>query len=220
MTLRLNGSTSGYVEIDAPATAGSNTLVLPTGNGTNGQYLQTNGSGSLSWATVTDTNGLTHLTTVSTSSVSTVTVTGIPSTATMVYVNIDNFGDTVNNSSRLQMRVGNGSVDTGSNYSWNCTYLDGSGGNGMERSDSSTTWRILHGGISGTGHRNKGTIQLLRTNDRGWIMTALLGDDSASGYMQFAAGRYHQNTAIDRVQLYNAASDNITDGSLIMVSYQ
>ena len=52
MTLRLNGSTSGYVEIDAPATAGSNTLVLPTGNGTNGQYLQTNGSGSLSWATV------------------------------------------------------------------------------------------------------------------------------------------------------------------------
>ena len=50
MTLRLNGSTSGYVEIDAPATAGSNTLVLPTGNGSNGQYLQTNGSGALSWA--------------------------------------------------------------------------------------------------------------------------------------------------------------------------
>ena len=52
MTLRLNGSTSGYVEIDAPATAGSNTLILPNGNGTNGQYLQTNGSGALSWATV------------------------------------------------------------------------------------------------------------------------------------------------------------------------
>ena len=50
MTLRLNGSTSGYVEIDAPATAGSNTLVLPTGNGSNGQVLSTNGSGALSWA--------------------------------------------------------------------------------------------------------------------------------------------------------------------------
>ncbi len=49
MTLRLNGSTSGYVEIDAPATAGSNTLVLPTGNGTSGQVLSTNGSGALSW---------------------------------------------------------------------------------------------------------------------------------------------------------------------------
>ena len=50
MTLRLNGSTSGYTEIDAPAVAGSNTLVLPTGNGTSGQVLTTNGSGVLSWA--------------------------------------------------------------------------------------------------------------------------------------------------------------------------
>ncbi len=49
MTLRLAGSTSGYTEIDAPAVAGSNTLVLPTGNGTNGQVLSTNGSGALSW---------------------------------------------------------------------------------------------------------------------------------------------------------------------------
>lgn len=49
MALRLNGSTSGYVEIDAPATAGSNTLTLPTGNGTSGQVLSTNGSGALSW---------------------------------------------------------------------------------------------------------------------------------------------------------------------------
>ena len=30
MTLRLNGSTSGYTEIDAPAVAGNNTLVLPS----------------------------------------------------------------------------------------------------------------------------------------------------------------------------------------------
>ena len=52
MSLRLNGSTSGYVELDAPATAGSNTLTLPDGNGSSGQYLQTNGSGVLSWQTV------------------------------------------------------------------------------------------------------------------------------------------------------------------------
>ena len=49
MTLRLNGATSGYTEIDAPAVAGSNTLVLPGGNGTAGQVLTTNGSGALSW---------------------------------------------------------------------------------------------------------------------------------------------------------------------------
>ena len=50
MTLRLNGSTSGYTEIDAPAVSGNNTLVLPTGNGSSGQVLTTNGSGVLSFA--------------------------------------------------------------------------------------------------------------------------------------------------------------------------
>ena len=49
MTLRLNGSSSGYTEIDAPAAAGSNTLTLPTGNGSAGQVLSTNGSGVLSF---------------------------------------------------------------------------------------------------------------------------------------------------------------------------
>ena len=53
MPLKLNGSTSGFVALDAPAAAGSNTLVLPTGNGSNGQVLTTNGSGTLSWSTIT-----------------------------------------------------------------------------------------------------------------------------------------------------------------------
>lgn len=50
MTLRLNGSTSGYTEIDAPAAAGSNTLVLPTGNGTARQTMMTDGAGALSFS--------------------------------------------------------------------------------------------------------------------------------------------------------------------------
>ena len=52
MALRLKGATSGFVELNAPDEAGSNTLTLPDGNGTSGQYLQTNGSGGLSWQTV------------------------------------------------------------------------------------------------------------------------------------------------------------------------
>jgi hypothetical protein len=52
MALKLKGSTSGFTAIDAPAVAGDNTLVLPGGNGTSGQYLQTDGAGALSWQTV------------------------------------------------------------------------------------------------------------------------------------------------------------------------
>ena len=49
MTLKLNGSSSGYTAIDAPAAAGSNTLVLPTTNGSANQVLKTDGSGNLAW---------------------------------------------------------------------------------------------------------------------------------------------------------------------------
>ena len=54
MTLKLNGSSSGYTAIDAPATAGSNTLVLPANNGSAGQVLQTDGNGGLTWVTLTN----------------------------------------------------------------------------------------------------------------------------------------------------------------------
>ena len=47
--VRLTGTTSGFTELTAPAVAGSNTLTLPTGNGTADQRLVTNGSGALSF---------------------------------------------------------------------------------------------------------------------------------------------------------------------------
>lgn len=49
MTLKLVGSSSGHTSIDAPAAAGSNTLVLPPNNGTAGQVLTTDGNGNLTW---------------------------------------------------------------------------------------------------------------------------------------------------------------------------
>ena len=57
--LRLNGTTSGFTEIDAPAVAGSNTLTLPGGAGSANQFLK-NGStaGSLGWSSlVEDSSG-------------------------------------------------------------------------------------------------------------------------------------------------------------------
>jgi hypothetical protein len=55
--LKLNGSTSGYVGLQAAATAGSTTYVLPSADGTNGQVLATNGTGTLSWATASGGGG-------------------------------------------------------------------------------------------------------------------------------------------------------------------
>lgn len=49
-TLRLSGSTSGYVGLAPAAAAGSTTYTLPAADGSSGQVLSTNGSGTLSWA--------------------------------------------------------------------------------------------------------------------------------------------------------------------------
>lgn len=48
-TLRLSGSTSGYVGFAPASAAGSVTYTLPSSDGSNGQALVTNGSGTLSW---------------------------------------------------------------------------------------------------------------------------------------------------------------------------
>jgi len=50
-TMKLSGSTSGFVGLTAPAAAGSTVYTLPSTDGTSGQVLNTNGAGTLSWIT-------------------------------------------------------------------------------------------------------------------------------------------------------------------------
>tara|TARA_R100000781_G_C4017079_1_gene105715 strand:+ start:25 stop:603 length:579 start_codon:yes stop_codon:yes gene_type:complete len=63
MTLKLNGSSSGSVSIDAPAstTGGAAvTLTLPVDDGDANQVLETNGSGALSWVSRNTPNFSAH----------------------------------------------------------------------------------------------------------------------------------------------------------------
>lgn len=48
--VKVNGGTSGQITINAGATPTSHTYVLPSAQGSAGQFLQNNGSGTLSWA--------------------------------------------------------------------------------------------------------------------------------------------------------------------------
>jgi hypothetical protein len=106
MTLRLNGSTSGYTEIDAPATAGNNNLKLPTGNGSDGNILGTDGAGNLSWV-----NGRMVLETAQASTSGTsVDFTGIPSWVKKITVMFT--GVSTNGSSAVIVQIGAGSFTT------------------------------------------------------------------------------------------------------------
>lgn len=81
-TIRLSGSSSGYVGLKGAAAAGSTSYTLPSADGTAGQVLSTNGSATLSWATAVDnTVAGGRLTLTSGTPVTTSDVTG----ATTVY---------------------------------------------------------------------------------------------------------------------------------------
>lgn len=71
-TLRLEGNTSGYVQLQPAAAAGSWTMTLPSNAGTSGYVLQTDGSGGTSWVT--------HVGSGTVTSVSVVTANGVSGT--------------------------------------------------------------------------------------------------------------------------------------------
>ncbi|UAY50640.1 beta strand repeat-containing protein [Ferruginibacter albus] len=81
-TIRLSGSTSGYVGFAPAAAAGSTTYTLPSADGTAGQFLKTNGSGVLSWATA----GSSSTTVSNSSSTNTLTTTVNGTTGTGVSI--------------------------------------------------------------------------------------------------------------------------------------
>ncbi|MEY4876255.1 MAG: hypothetical protein RL708_1404 [Bacteroidota bacterium] len=80
-TLRLSGSSTGYVGLKGATSAGSTTYTLPTADGSSGQVLSTNGSGTLSWATAA---GSTTNTMSSSANTITSTVNGTSATASAV----------------------------------------------------------------------------------------------------------------------------------------
>lgn len=88
MGLKLNGSTSGSVQLNAPAstTSGADVvLTLPVNDGDANQVLTTNGSGALSWVTRPTRVNRTYSSEVSVASGDTeIEFTGIPANATRI----------------------------------------------------------------------------------------------------------------------------------------
>ena len=162
MALRLNGQTSGYVELEAPATAGSNTLTLPDGGGTSGQYLQTDGSGGLSWQTVTDTTtNLTRGTEVTATSGTSFDFTNLPSGVRVITVLLDTVS--TNGASQLLIQIGDsGGIETTGYVSQSGQTFSAGGGNYNSTTGFASTWGSSEG-------IRKGAIRLYNMSGNKWI---------------------------------------------------
>ena len=209
MTLKLNGSSSGYTAIDAPAAAGSNTLTLPTTNGSAGQVLQTDGSGNLSWVSVPSITE-SSWTAFPTGAYETTEITGISANAreiTVVGVDIS----TVDNSQLLRLRLGGAGGYKTSGYK--ITSCEGGGSNGGSGFTDGFTqeyvgnqgyamnivWRLTKANsniwnLSGYTNAGNGTettdFRLNGTVDLGEALTKLQFDLSGSGGNAFDGGSW------------------------------
>ena len=153
------------------------------------------------------------------SGASTHTVTGIPSDATEVNVNFINYSQDTSGSGIMRLRCGNGSMDSGGNYSWGCD--DGNGNS--QGSNGSSYFRCITTHHSGSSHVLTGSINLIRathsegTAYSGWIIKAFFGDNNNN--MCFSSvGRWHTIGVIDRVQVYNAGGHGYDSGGRMIVT--
>ena len=164
MALRLNGSNTGYVELDVPAAAGSHTLTLPNSGGSSGQYLRTDGSGGLSWQTL-PAAGTTWTESSASLSGASQEWTGIPSTARQII--ISHHGWTNASSSERWVQIGDSGGFETTGYYLTAGYY-GTSYSGTRKDNVSA---FIQDRSTSTTVEKAGLITLTRTNSSNmWII--------------------------------------------------
>ena len=150
---------------------------------------------------------------------------GIPSDAAVVTMIFKDFSCSGNSSgSRLHMRVGNGSVDSSSKYSWCCDNRYSSTGQ-TEGSRNNDQFRVLHSTHTSHGHIENGFIRLTRattgsaSSAGGWFIHAVFGDHENDVIFN-TMGRYQSAGPIDRVYIWNPSGVNFDENCFVHVSYE
>jgi hypothetical protein len=219
MTLRLNGSTSGYTEIDAPAVAGSNTLVLPTGNGSSGQFLQTNGSGTLSFASAV-VNGSSSAIVSGTAQASTsgtaIDFTGIPSWAKRVTVMFA--GVSTNGSSAFQVQLGTSSGIETTGYNAVAGVVTGAYV-GAAGAAAATTGFVLEYNSQGAAFLMSGHLLLTTISSNTWVGSGIIGNSSGGHVFLFSGNKATAGT-LDRVRITTVTGTNTFDAGSINILYE
>ena len=208
MSLRLNGSTSGYVELDAPATAGSNTLVLPDGNGTSGQYLQTDGSGALSWQTVATSN-ITYSTAQATTSGTAVDFTDVPSGVKKITLMFDQVS--TSGADRIVVLLSTGGVLKQTGYdSASMRIQDGTAPGAFT---STTNFTAI--ASDNTIRVWKAMYVLTNISGNKWLFSGTGSDDTRA---VVSNGVVDLGGAIDNIRI--ATDTNVFDGGQVNVMYE
>ena len=209
MTLRLAGSTSGYTEIDAPAVAGSNALVLPTGNGTADQVLATNGSGALSWAS---RNRMVLATAQNTTSGTSIDFTSIPSWAKRITVMLN--GVSTNGTSLLEIRLGTSGGVEATGYTAGAQMADNVG---TYNSSSTTGFLFAPAFMVAAAGTLFGSLALINVSGNAWVASGGVTDGSNTCK---AAGGKSLSGTLDRIRLTTVNGTDTFDAGSVNILYE
>jgi len=205
MTLRLNGSTSGYTEIDAPAVAGSNTLVLPTGNGSADQALVTNGSGTLSFA---DRGRMTLATAQNSTSGTSIDFTSIPSWVKRITVMFD--GVSTNGTSPICIQLGDsGGIET--------TGYNGGSTNQTPTYVANTVGLNINAGTTAAA-QIMGHAILTNISGNTWVLSS--GSQISANNITAAGGSKATSATLDRVRITTVNGTDTFDAGSINILYE
>tara|TARA_B100002019_G_scaffold42616_1_gene35694 strand:+ start:20206 stop:20859 length:654 start_codon:yes stop_codon:yes gene_type:complete len=215
MTLRLNGSNSGFTEVKAPATAGSNTITLPANNGSANQYLR-NGStaGTLEFGSLPDT--VTRATPVALSGSTSTTFTGISSSCKRIQIIIHEISSDSTDQPRIRLgHAGSGGTIVNTGYDGSMFFVGGSSTG--ESAMPSSGFAILTSGFTGASNTSDSIIELCNVSGNIWVyrvVTALTN----SAYSVGGAGHVDVGATVDRVQILLSGSGSFDDGDVTILT--
>ena len=204
MPVRLNGSTSGYTELSAPAVAGNNSIALPTGNGSAYQILRNGATaGSLEYV-----DNLVLGTAQNSTSGTSIDFTGIPSWVKRITVMFN--GVSLSGSSQPRVQLGTSSGPLTSGYS------------GTSQGSSSS---LLSGGFDiGSGYANaaniwNGNFIITNLSAGTWTATAILGGSNTT-FLAYMSGVVTLSGTLDRVRITTASGTDTFDAGSINIMYE
>ncbi len=209
MTLKLNGSSSGSVSIDAPAstTGGADvTFKLPVADGTSGQSLTTNASGQLAFSSICDRDQSTGGQSIGTGTTYEYTP-GIPDTAKIIYLTFDNVS--CDGTDKIRMQLGTASAYTTSGYANMVGYA--SNGASVSMEEQTTYIGIPHSGWGGASNNFSGYFQFVNHVDNKWMYSGHITEPDEV-YMQFNHGFI--DVDIKRFKFYLSGSNSFDSGTV------
>ena len=209
MPVRLNGSTSGYTELSAPAVAGDNNIALPTGNGSAFQILR-NGATA---GTTEFTDKIVSGTAVASTSGTSIDFTGIPSWAKRVTVMFAGVSTSGTSGQQIQLGTSGGVVTTG--------YTSGAfhSANASTFATSTTGFILSVGNNSLAVDTKHGAIVISNIGSNNWVEQGVL---HSAGYNvgNSCAGSVTLSGTLDRVRITTVNGTDTFDAGSINILYE